>query len=49
MKTKLEKVKKIVKYFINLIVLIEIEYKKNDTAPLIWATLKKFFLKIIFI
>ena len=29
MKTKLEKVKKIVKYFINLIVLIEIEYKKK--------------------
>ena len=29
MNTKLEKVKKIVKYFINLIVLIEIEYKKK--------------------
>ena len=40
MNNKLERVKKkiIVKYFISPIVLKEIEYKNDDTAPLIWAT-----------
>lgn len=39
MNKKLEKVKKIiVKYFISPIALKKIEYKNNDTAPLIWAT-----------
>ena len=50
MNTKLEKVKNkiIVKYFINPIVHIEIEYKLHSTFGLGYLK-KKFFLKIIFI